>query len=129
MEAEIIRADSGSEAAVVNVPGPDIDEAQVPTLLDAHEPASAAEPSADVVTDVEPRMVEVDTPEGSSADTPEDAQALEASGEEAEDGAAQEPAAQADTWVEQVQIRIGRLAGDIQALHRRLDLMVGKTKE
>jgi hypothetical protein len=62
-------------------------------------------------------------------DTPEDAQALEASGEEAEDGAAQEPAAQADTWVEQVQIRIDRLAGDIQALHRRLDLMVGKTKE
>ncbi len=125
MEAEIIRADSGSEAAVLNVPGPDIDEAQVPTLLDALEPTTVAEPLADAVTDVEPRMVEADTPEA----PPEEAQSLEASGEEAEDGATQEPAAQADTWVEQVQIRIDRLAGDIQALHRRLDLMVGKTKE
>jgi len=40
----------------------------------------------------------------------------------------QEPPAQADTWVEELQVRMGRLNGDIQTLNARLDQLEARNK-
>ena len=57
-----------------------------------------------------------------------EAQPSEPSDETDEAQPAQEPEVQADTWVEQLQVRMDRLMDDIHTLNDRLDRLENKTK-
>ncbi len=85
--------------------------AQVPTLTELVEPEPAAEVTQthDVAEPAEP-------PEEVEAATDPEAVAAEPDSE-----LIQEPPAQADTWAEQLQARMGKLSDDIHTLNARLD--------
>lgn len=82
-------------------------EATIPTLTDQVEP-----------------LVEEDvaSPDEGSVDMPSDME-LEAA------LPAQEPEVQADTWHEQMQVRMTKLSGEIQTLNDRLDRLEQRAKD
>ena len=82
-------------------------EATIPTLTDQVEP-----------------LVEEDvaSPDEGSVDMPSDME-LEAT------LPAQEPEVQADTWHEQMQVRMTKLSGEIQTLNDRLDRLEQRAKD
>jgi hypothetical protein len=91
--------------------------ANVPTLTDwVDSEAAPTEVTDDEVAE------EVDT-----GDTPEAPIAIEAALPESE-APAQAQAAQADTWGEQLQARMGKLTDDIHTLNARLDRLEERNK-
>ncbi len=87
--------------------------AQVPTLTELVEPEP--EPAAHA-----PQTQDV----GEPAEQPEDMETAadsEAVAAEQDSELIQEPPAQADTWAEQLQARMGKLSDDIHTLNARLD--------
>jgi hypothetical protein len=87
--------------------------ANVPTLTELVEPESQ---SAPVVTTVEVQVEQPETPD----DLPENSEEPEA--------LAQDEPPQADTWGEQLQVRMGKLTGDIHSLNARLDRLEERNK-
>lgn len=79
-------------------------EAAIPTLTEQVEPAIDQEP--EVVEDV----------------------AVTAQTEPEAEDPPQEPEAQADTWHEQMQVRMSKLTGEIQTLNDRLDRLEQRAK-
>ena len=94
--------------------------AQVPTLTDqVHAPeASAAETSPDSATPAPEPALQAQRQSGSP---PSEAPEVLAQ-------VAQEPEAEADTWIDQMQVRMDRLMEDIHTLNDRLDRLENKTK-
>jgi hypothetical protein len=95
--------------------------AKVPTLTELVEPeaASAEAPHDEVVEILE------------SSELVETAVAIEAAHEsspEESEAPAQADEAQADTWGEQLQVRMGKLTGDIHTLNARLDRLEERNK-
>lgn len=85
--------------------------ANVPTLTDLVDEAPTTEAEvAQQASDVVVTAEEADTT------SPEPATEI------------QEPPAQADTWVEELQARMGKLNGDIQTLNARLDRLEERNK-
>ncbi len=99
--------------------------AHIPTLTERVPAASGdSEPTAG---DTVPTLVvplEDDTT--ADAQSQETTDALTDSAEVAEQ--TQEPEVQADTWVQQMQVRMDRLMDDIHTLNDRLDQLENKTK-
>ena len=86
----------------------ELPEARAVTVPESQpEPVLALEP----VVEVEPEVGEVEA----------DRQVQEESAEEAAEAPPQEPVPEADTWVEQMQVRIERLTDEIHLLNDRLD--------
>ena len=88
----------------VGVPAEVLAEAAIPTLTEQ------------VVPEVVSEATDEPTPEAQADDTSE----IEA--------APQEPPAQADTWHEQMQVRMTKLTGEIQTLNDRLDRLEQRAK-
>jgi hypothetical protein len=84
--------------------------ANVPTLTELVEP----EPETAPAPAPAPTVMELQVP----------AHALEP----ADDLPAQDEASQADTWGEQLQVRMGKLTGDIHSLNARLDRLEERNK-
>ena len=87
--------------------------ANVPTLTELVEPEPE---SAPVVTTVEVPVEQPETPDD-LPESPEEPEAL-----------AQDEPPQADTWGEQLQVRMGKLTGDIHTLNVRLDRLEERNK-
>ena len=85
--------------------------ANVPTLTDLVDEAPAADAEvAEQASDA------VETAEAADTTSPEPVTEI------------QEPLAQADTWVEVLHVRMGKLNGDIQTLNARLDRLEERNK-
>jgi hypothetical protein len=87
--------------------------ANVPTLTELVEPEPE---SAPVVTTVEVPVEQPETPDD-LPERPEEPEAL-----------AQDEPPQADTWGEHLQVRMGKLTGDIHSLNARLDRLEERNK-
>jgi hypothetical protein len=96
--------------------------ANVPTLTDLVEPevalAEVAEEAAELAIEVS-ESAEV----SQNAELPEDSQSAAEP-----DALAQDEPAQADTWGEQLQVRMGKLTDDIHTLNARLDRLEERNK-
>ncbi|NDF46570.1 MAG: hypothetical protein EB125_13025, partial [Betaproteobacteria bacterium] len=99
--------------------------AHIPTLTERVPAASEdeASPAGDTLPVLE---VLPEVPTVTEAQPPEAADALSDATEVAEQ--TQEPQVEADTWVEQMQVRMDRLMDDIHTLNDRLDRLENKTK-
>ena len=99
--------------------------AHIPTLTERVPAASddSASPKGDTVPVLE---VTPEDPAGTDAQPLEAADALSDAIEVAEQ--TQEPQVEADTWVQQMQVRMDRLMDDIHNLNDRLDQLENKTK-
>jgi hypothetical protein len=99
--------------------------AHIPTLTERVPAASddSASPKGDTVPVLE---VTPEDPAGTDAQPLEAADALSDATEVAEQ--TQEPQVEADTWVQQMQVRMDRLMDDIHNLNDRLDRLENKTK-
>ncbi len=99
--------------------------AHIPTLTERVTATSdeTASPAGDTVPvlEVPPEALTV-----TDAQPPEAADALSDATEVAEQ--TQEPQVEADTWVQQMQVRMDRLMDDIHNLNGRLDQLENKTK-
>jgi hypothetical protein len=89
--------------------------ANVPTLTELVETETESAP-APVVTTVEEPVGQSETTD----DLPESSEEPEA--------LAQDEPPQADTWGEQLQVRMGKLTGDIHSLNARLDRLEERNK-
>ena len=89
--------------------------ANVPTLTELVEAEPESSP-APVVTTVEEPLGQPETTD----DLPESSEEPEA--------LAQDEPPQADTWGEQLQVRMGKLTGDIHSLNARLDRLEERNK-
>jgi hypothetical protein len=91
--------------------------ANVPTLTELVETETESAPApAPVVTTVEEPVGQSETTD----DLPESSEEPEA--------LAQDEPPQADTWGEQLQVRMGKLTGDIHSLNARLDRLEERNK-
>ena len=91
--------------------------ANVPTLTELVEAETESAPApAPVVTTVEEPVGQSETPDD-FPENPEEPEAL-----------AQDEPPQADTWGEQLQVRMGKLTGDIHSLNARLDRLEERNK-
>ena len=91
--------------------------ANVPTLTELVETETESAPApAPVVTTVEDPVGQSETTD----DLPESSEEPEA--------LAQDEPPQADTWGEQLQVRMGKLTGDIHSLNARLDRLEERNK-
>ena len=99
--------------------------AHIPTLTERVPAASddSATPAGDTVPVLE---VPPEDPIVTDAQPPEAVDALSDATEVAEQ--TQEPQVEADTWVQQMQVRMDRLMDDIHNLNDRLDQLENKTK-
>ena len=99
--------------------------AHIPTLTERVSATSddSATPAGDTVPVLE---VPPEDPTVTDAQPPEVAGALSDATEVAEQ--TQEPQVEADTWVQQMQVRMDRLMDDIHNLNDRLDQLENKTK-
>jgi len=99
--------------------------AHIPTLTERVTATSdeTASPAGDTVPVLE---VPPEAPTVTDAQPPEAADALSDATEVAEQ--TQEPQVEADTWVQQMQVRMDRLMDDIHNLNDRLDQLENKTK-
>jgi len=99
--------------------------AHIPTLTERVPAASgdSATPAGDTVPVLE---VPPEDPIVTDAHPPEAVDALSDATEVAEQ--TQEPQVEADTWVQQMQVRMDRLMDDIHNLNDRLDQLENKTK-
>lgn len=96
--------------------------AKVPTLTELVEPEAAP---AEVPHDEVAEVVEPSEP----VETPVTIEAAEASSPEEPEAPAQAEAAQADTWCEHLQVRMGKLTDDIHTLNARLDRLEERNKK
>jgi hypothetical protein len=96
--------------------------ANVPTLTDLVEPEHAP---AEVLNDETDLVVETSEPNAESATM----DAAQASIPVELDAPTQAEAAQADTWGEQLQVRMGKLTDDIHTLNVRLDRLEERNKK
>lgn len=94
--------------------------AQVPTLTDQ---VHAPEPEATQASSAAEPVLPVLEPLPQDHSEAEPSAATEVLAQET-----QEPAAEADTWLEQMQVRMDRLMDDIHTLNDRLDRLENKTK-
>jgi hypothetical protein len=99
--------------------------AHIPTLTERVTATSdeTASPAGDTVPVLEGPP---EAPTVTDAQPPEAADALSDATEVAEQ--TQEPQVEADTWVQQMQVRMDRLMDDIHNLNDRLDQLENKTK-
>lgn len=96
--------------------------ANVPTLTELVEPEAAP---AEVPHDEAAEVLEPSEP----VETPVAIEAAEASSPEEPEAPAQAEAAQADTWGEHLQVRMGKLTDDIHTLNARLDRLEERNKK
>jgi hypothetical protein len=94
--------------------------AQVPTLTEEA-------PGRDLVDIVSQPLEVKEVPAVAYAPEAIDAQ-IEPKSPEVDAAPIQETPAQADTWGEELQVRMGKLTGDIHTLHSRLDRLEKKIK-
>jgi hypothetical protein len=96
--------------------------ANVPTLTELVEPEVAP---AEVTHDEVAEVLEPSEP----VETPAAIEAAEATSPEEAEAPAQDEPAQADTWGEQLQVRMGKLTDDIHTLNVRLDRLEERIKK
>ncbi len=95
--------------------------ANVPTLTELFEPEAAP---AEVAHDEAAEVLEPSEP----VETPVGIEAAESSSPEEPETPAQDEPAQADTWGEHLQVRMGKLTDDIHTLNVRLDRLEERNK-
>lgn len=136
-EPSLVRPDHAD--APVSVTGddagftPSFTPENVPKLRVPDLPEDATGLSPEALAQVPTLTDQVDapaTPEGEAPTAPEAAAAVESTETEmrAIEQVAQEPEPEADTWVQQLQVRMDRLMDDIHVLNDRLDRLENKTK-
>lgn len=125
-EANLVRPDHADEP--VSVAGedtgfqPSFTPENVPKLSVPDLPEDATGLSPEALAQVPTLTDQVDAPQVTLVDeTPEPALLVM-------DQAAQEPEPEADTWLEQIKVRMDRLTDDIHTLNDRLDRLENKTK-
>ena len=119
-------AHEGAKPAPKPAPEPVADPVPIPVLV--QEPAAESEPamaSADAPAQKHPHVAQAPTEatpaQAEVRDLPQPEVMLEAQG-------AQDTSPEADSWLEQCQVRIGHLTEEIQQLNDRLDQLEQTTK-